>query len=45
MWTSEAVEKLIIELNSGDDEDTGNDEDDGDDIYGRPSWSLYSHPS
>ena len=34
MWTlEEAVEKLIIELNSDDDENT---DDDGDDVYGLP---------
>ena len=34
MWTSEeAVEKLRIELNSNDDEDT---DDNGDDVHGLP---------
>ena len=39
----EAVEKLIIELNSDDQEDTDDDKDgDGDDIYSLPCWSLRS---
>ena len=34
IWTSEeAVEKLMIELNSDDDEDT---DDNGDDVHGLP---------
>ena len=37
------MEKLIIELNIDDDEDTDYDEyADGDDVYGFPCWSLCS---
>ena len=40
IWTSEeAVEKLMIELNSDDDEDT---DDNGEDVHGLPSRSLCS---
>ena len=39
----EAVEKLIIELNSDDVEDTDDDEDgERDDVFGLPRWSLCS---